>query len=343
MSRRRNTHRDHPAAAPTCSWCVTRPTRDGLLVCDQCLDGFAAGLRDLLPTQSDRPLFVGLVRYAGTGPSRVEWCPFPRPTETVPGLWDDLLASVAGERAIDYATLGSSASGSGERGVASTGINLPERAVEIEAEVARSLRHLVVVCRDLRVQHAAPAELSLSSRLVPAMVEWLRWRVDGIAAVPEAATAAARVRDAIDAARWVVNRPPVRQQLGPCLVEGCPGQVTAVPGAAYARCDGEEGHAFDAQPFRDWLLGEADELLCTAAEIANGIAAWLNRRDECEQIRKRVNQWVHRGQLTVRGTDPDTGGPRFRFGDAKALLIASEQRRPRTSRSTSTNQSSKGA
>lgn len=335
MSRRRNTRR-RGQEPTTCVWCKAIPTRDGAYVCEEDLDAFVAALRELLPRPSDRALSFGLVRYAETVDRvvvssvlpgdeadatalvetvvRAEWCPYPRPAELVPGLWDDLLNFVSGERGIDYRTVGGSggltvddtALEPGERrGVVPTGIVLPERAAEIGAVVTRSLRALVLVCMEARVPYIDPAgPVDLSSRLVPAMVEWLLWRVDGIALHPEAAQHAQHVFEAVEAARWVVDRPETRQQLGDCLVPDCPGHLTATPYATYAHCD-HEGHAVEAQPLRDQLLDDLDDRLCTAAEIAR-LSTYLQLRQPRDAVRKRVNQWGHRDRIKVRAYDTPT-------------------------------------
>lgn len=308
MSRRRNTHRDADAV---CAWCQLIPARDDAFVCDGCLDDFATALRELLPGTSARPeVMLG----------HVGWCEYPRRREIVPGLWEDLEAHVAGERGIDYRTLG----GSGgldvddtdllpgeRRGVVPTGIVIPQRAAQVKTELVRSLRALVVACRDARIEHTAPDGQELrSNRLVPAMSEWLQWRVDAIAFHPEVAEHARVAFWAIDSARWVIDRPSTRQHLGDCPVEDCDGYLTATPEATFAHCNIER-HAVEAQPLRDRLIADLDDKLMPAADIAR-ISTYLGLRRDRVAVRKQINQWAHRDRIWVAEYDTpldDQGKP----------------------------------
>ena len=57
--------------------------------------------------------------------------------------------------------------------------------------------------------------------------------------------------------------------------------------------------------------------LCTAAEIAH-LSTYLGLDISREQVRKRINQWHRRNQITRKGGVLNE--PTFRFGDALALL-----------------------
>lgn len=273
-----------------CSWRCDRPTRDGALVCDECLDDLAGGLRELIPSQGDRPEQVFTVRVS----AGVEWCPFPRPMEIVPGLWDELQATIIGERAIAYN--GGGGSGSGESGVVSVGLNLNENASWAAAEVVRWLRHLIRLCQEYRLDHhAEPGWKPRSVEMVPAMSEWLAWRIDAMAWQPEVADAAGYLFELIDFARWAVDRPATRQQLGDCPVDGCDGHLSAVQGQPFASCF-RCRHQVEAQPLRDELLGDLDDRLCTAAEIAR-LSTYLGLRADRDRTRQAIYDWVRRDQL----------------------------------------------
>lgn len=331
-----------------CSWRgCKRPTRDHALVCDGCLDELAIGLRDLLPTESDRPTDMvairtvvtiaagplpvpadGLERTPGDRealpPTQVEWCVYPRPREVVPGLWDELQATIVGERAIDYGS--GSGGGSGERGVVSVGLVLPEAASDV-AEVLRLwLRHLVRLAVEFRLDHNAPPEWvsRFPQASVPGMAEWLSWRVDAMCWNPEVADAAGSLHRLIDQASWVVNRPEARQQLGDCPAQGCDGHLSALPAATFASCHRDRAHQVEAQPLRDRLLDELDDRICTAAQIAH-LTTYLGLRKNREQVRKQINQWAHRARIATRGLDAD-GDPTYRFGEVKTLLLEAEAR-----------------
>ena len=291
-----------------CTWTnCGRPTRDGALVCEESLDDLAAGLRALLPSTSDRPDQLSTARLTVTAGGVVfGWCPLPRPMAVVPGLWDELQATIVGDRGIDYRALGGGkgASGSEGEGVVATGISLNERASEVSSLLRAWLRHLVLICQDHRLDHLAPAEWQpRSTHLVPAMAEWLTWRIDAMAWNPEAAAAAEQVDRIIDQARWAIDRPESRQQLGLCPVEGCDGHVSAVHGAAFAICGKCRGQV-EAQPLRDRVLAEADGQVMTAAQFADFATRYgSNASPETvrERTRKALSKWAQRDQILPAG------------------------------------------
>lgn len=278
------------------------PTRDGAYVCDCCLDGLASDLRELLP--------------AGEAP----------------GLWADLGSVIAGERGVDYRALGGGSGGSEE-----TGIVLDEVASRRAANLRRVLRRLVVGCMANHVDHTAPAEWApRAASEVPAMVEWLLWRIDAMAWHPEFATAPHHVQRAVDAARWSVMPAPFRQWLGACRIRGCDGAMFARRDDTFATCDRCDAYV-EAAPLRDRLIGELEDRLCTAAQIAE---LYDPEPTERERIRKRINQWAHRGRLlgwprACTWTPGACAWPApapgrnltgsedlvFRFGDAFDLLV----------------------
>jgi hypothetical protein len=257
-------------------------------------------------------------------PAQIEWCVYPRPRQIVPGLWDELQATIVGERAIDYG--GSTGGGSGERGVVLVGLVLPEVASDVAELLRLWLRHLVRLAVEYRLDHNAPPEWTsrFPQASVPGMAEWLAWRIDAMAWNPEVADAADNTRRLIGQATWVVNRPTARQQLGDCPVADCEGHLSAVPGSTFATCHLDRAHHVEAQPLRDRLLGDLNDRLHTAAEIAR-LTTYLGLRKNREQVRKQINQWAKRERILPRGTD-DQGDPTFRFGDVKTLLLADESR-----------------
>ena len=283
----------------------------------------AESLRSLLPGRDSRR--GRLAQFAA-------WCPFPAVMvgEEVPGLWATLVSVVAGESGVDYRKVGGSSGGA-----KSTGLDLNERAVRVAREVERSLRDLVRACMAARVQHTSPARTSplagpsrARARLVPDMAAWLLWRIDGMGWHPEVAPLVHAANKAVESAVWVVDRPPTRQQLGGCPVEGCKGVLSATPGATWARCSEREcRHQTEAQPLRDAVLVRLGSSLVTAAEFADlavylrDYSDWTRARDT---IRKRVNQWSARHRVV-----PATGegeAARFRFNELYALEAAHHDR-----------------
>jgi hypothetical protein len=272
------------------------PTRDGAFVCARCIDSIGADLRELLPSDDD------------------------------PGLWASLESVLAGERGIDYRTLGGSSGGT-----VATGIVLDETAVKRATRVRRALVRLVIDCQSGNVKRAADAVTTATPDLgsVPSMARWLLWRVDGMAFHPAFTRAARELSRAVDQACFSVMPPPNRQWLGPCGMPDCVGSMFARRDEYFATCSRCDAWV-EARERRNWLIAELEDRLCTAAEIAD-----LYDPDPAVRpaIRKRVNQWASRGRLLdprVFDWDPDAPtcpwpAPRelrFRFGDAFDLLLA---------------------
>lgn len=350
MSRRassRATTRTSRRGKPETSSCLCgNPTRDGLFVCDGCLDRLAKDLRSLLPAAGDRPEMLRKVHYRIVRrpivgdvwcpwPMMLEdvgimWCPWPRPREDEPGLWASLQSAIAGERGIDYRALGGGTGGSG-----ATGLTLNEAGVHAATRLRKALRQLVITCMAAHVDHTAPADWApRAAAEVPAMAEWLSWRVSGLATHPEVARHPKTIHDAIEAARRIVMPAPRHQQLGDCLVDGCDGHMTAEVEDDFATCD-KCGSWVETQPLRDWLIDELEHRLVTAAEAAN-LSTYLALRFDREAVRKRVNLWAHRGRLidprVIEWTPglcpwPAPAELRFRFGDVYDLLLLHEAHR----------------
>lgn len=130
-------------------------------------------------------------------------------------------------------------------------------------------------------------------------------------------------KDRIEA---VLDRPAPRQFLGDCThaVEGhpCPGAIYGRPANPFARCD-TCGETYDAAGLRKKLLAELDDRLASAGEIAR-LSTYLGLTDDREKVRKRINQWHKRGQVTEHKVDGQTA---FRFGEVYDKLILEESKR----------------
>jgi hypothetical protein len=340
MSRRRTPDRDartgtHARATVFCK-CGT-PTRDGAFICDVCLDELAVGLHELLPSAGDRPDPVSAVRFTvleqpigatDLADLVVEWCPLPRPTVTDPGLWASLHSVIAGERGIDYRALGG-----GSGGAVETGLVLDETAVQRASHLRKALRQLVIACMSARVEHTAPDGWApRAAAEVPAMVEWLAWRVTGLAWNPVTAMAAHALIAGINDARTSVDIAPARQNLGPCVVEDCDGHYRPMRDETFATCS-KCGCWVEAQLLRDWLIGELEESLVTAAEAAK-LSTYLGLRAGRDRVRNLVKDWSHRRRLIdPRVIDwtpglcpwPAPTALRFRFGTVYDLLLDYEE------------------
>lgn len=346
MSRRRGLRADQGSLEVLCA-CGT-PTRDAAAICEACLDDLSAALRSLLPSSTGRldPLAPRPVLVAVTpaGEREVVGCAWPRVLGTVerPGLWAELTATVVGEQGVDYRTVGGGPSG----GSVETGLRLHEAAVTAADELARVLRALVVLCRHHRVTSAAPDDWRpRSAQMVPAMAEWLQWRLDGLAFVPEAAGYPALVRAAVGAATRLVDRPGTRQQLGLCTALDCmrpadpetgaaavwgPGRLTAHPDSTTAVCE-VCGARYDADELRNLALWDLSDQPLTATEIAH---TWTYLRDTATSHRRvaaRVRQWAARDRITpVRWVcaEGETYTARYHLPDVVELLAADPATNP---------------
>jgi hypothetical protein len=280
-----------------------KPTRDGAYICEDCLDGITADLRDLLPSG-----------------------------DTEPGLWVELGSSVAGERGIDYRALGGASGGSD-----ATGLVLDEVAVARGRRVLDVLRGMARLCVAHDVRHSAPlSDDAMSDRPrpgadVPELAEWLLWRVTDLAWHPEFTKAPVALEKAVRGIRATVMPLPHRQWLGSCPVNDCDGTLHARRDETFAECS-RCGAFVEAKAQREWLIGHIEDQLCTAAEIAV-----LYDPDPAVRIRtrKRCNQWARRGRLLDPRVIPWEPGvcpwpsPAdlvFRFGDAFDLLVEEDHR-----------------
>lgn len=317
MSRRRGM-RDvaYTSEAPTCGCGVV--TRDDAYVCPDCLTQLAADLHDLLPTAERRS--VSVVRPAGL-------CEWPRRMDEAPGLWGSLGDVIAGQRGIDYRTLGG-ATGGGQ----ATGLVLNEFATRAGDRLRAVLRALVVECMAGHVTHTAPTGWApTASTEVPAMAEWLLWRVDGLAWHPDTAGYPHQIRAAVARVEMAVLGPEKVQLLGPCTGPlDCDGVMGAESGAMFASCS-TCNHTTYAQPLRDALIADMGWWWVTAAD-AGHLSTFLGLTATRQTVKNRIYQWHHRGALNAVADrplvehEPEPTGPRFLFSDIYVRLLTQEQR-----------------
>lgn len=152
-----------------------------------------------------------------------------------------------------------------------------------------------------------------------AISRWLLWRVDGLMLHEAGGDAVDEIASAVAHCHRLIDRHPERQYLGQC--EACVGgRLYARPGSDKATCEACDT-SIDAQIVRERLLGELDDRLCTAAEIAR-LSTYLGLKAGREQVRKRINQWHRRDVIESHAAFSDD--PAFRFGEVYALLASSE-------------------
>lgn len=197
-------------------------------------------------------------------------------------------------------------------------------AIAARDRLRLTLWQVVVACLEARLSHTSPRDDVPHRGDVPAMAEWLTWRIDAMPGHPLTDDAPGRIALAVEHALHAVDRPATRQRLGDCpYVAICGGHLLATEGSAIARCD-SCGHETDADAIREERLAELDDRLCTAAEIAD-LTTYLGGQTITatrDVVRRRINSWAHAGKLVARpGAEP-----RYRFADAYALLLAHQDR-----------------
>lgn len=122
---------------------------------------------------------------------------------------------------------------------------------------------------------------------------------------------------------WVCDRPAAKQFLGDChelyqQSEPCPGKVYGKQGRHEARCD-TCGLEWEADELRQAKLRELGDRWCSASEIAR-LVTYLGLPLDRKKVRKRINQWSHRGIIESRVSFSE-GEAHYRFGEVHARLM----------------------
>lgn len=252
-----------------------RPTRDEAYACEHCGDQLAQALAE------------------------------------IPWLDTELERTLAGQRGVDYRTLG---------GARTTEHPLP---LHLGASAARQhLRGLLVswvkFCTEEEVRHQSP-KVGLPFDHVSAMSRWLLWRIDGLLLHELGSDAVDQLTSAVAHCRRVIDRPADRWFAGPC--DQCQAPLYVTPGAATVKCRGvvaEEAcdNLVDVAGRREALLAEAEDRLATAVDVARAVS-WLGAKP---LTAARVRQWAVRARIYAKGHDG--ARPLYRIGDAIDLLAA---------------------
>lgn len=142
--------------------------------------------------------------------------------------------------------------------------------------------------------------------------EWMRHR-------PEVDEFLTDVEACVRVIRGIADLPHDKRVIvGMC---DCGKTLYALPGRQVVTCRGCEAH-WDVDDSRDGLRGHLDERLVTAAEAAH-LAGFLDTDRSGLQIRKLVNKWAERGELSVDDTGEE---PRYWFGNIAFRLANAPQR-----------------
>lgn len=151
---------------------------------------------------------------------------------------------------------------------------------------------------------------------------WLRHRITALRLHVAGAEIADEIFRFAAGARWVIDRPPVRQFLGYCSesqgFEDCPGRIYGRSNKPEARCD-TCGLEWEAEALRKHISDKLDGMLLTAAEIAR-LSTYISLPLDREQVRKRINQWAKRGRIESHAAPLKDGAPLFRYAEVLALL-----------------------
>lgn len=163
-----------------------------------------------------------------------------------------------------------------------------------------------------RVGRDGRDDLSGSARWLRGHCEWMRHRPEVDEFLTDVEACARVIRSIADHAA------DKRVIVGMC---DCGKTLYAPRGRQVITCPDCEAH-WDVDVSRDGLRGHLDERLVTAAEAAH-LAGFLDTDRSGEQIRKLVNKWAERGELSVDLTGDE---PRHWFGNIAARLAAAPRR-----------------
>jgi hypothetical protein len=229
-------------------------------------------------------------------------------------LDEELETTVGRQQGIDYRRVGG---GKGAKKTAPQIVNWT--AAEARSHLRSLLVSWVLFCHDESIRNQSPT-IGLPGDSLPAMSRYLMWRVDGLAWHDIGPDAVEELTAAVTQCLRLIDRPADRQFLGRCQECNEDGGLYARPGGERARCD-VCGATAEASELRKALLAELDDRLCTAAEIAH-LSTYLGLKANRDAVRKRVNQWASRGQITQHPSVTDE--VTFRFGEVYAKLATAE-------------------
>jgi hypothetical protein len=157
--------------------------------------------------------------------------------------------------------------------------------------------------KDLPEDHPAAV-----ARWLLGSVTWLRHHRAGADAVDE-------ITSVVHKMRYIIDRPPGRWFAGPC--DKCERDLYAVDGAASVDCR-DCDLVYDVADRRAWLLGQAQDRLLTAAELARAVS-WLGSEPLTAE---RVRKWAERKRIVSHGTTVHRGNeiPTYLVSDAIDLM-----------------------
>lgn len=130
----------------------------------------------------------------------------------------------------------------------------------------------------------------------------------------------------------LVDRPAERWYAGICSApigddEHCPAEVYARADRGHIECQ-ECGEQHDVQARREYLLGEAENVLATASEAARAVTVWSDYDRGETRLVRRISDWQRRKRIETRGHVEELGRmrPTYRIGDILDLLADDARR-----------------
>lgn len=245
-------------------------------------------------------------------------------TRCARGLALDLAAVPGLVAELDVALSKQARMGSGNGG-RSAEVPLPfdAAASAVGGDLAAMLASWAALVVERRGIPAPPPSSAGCARWLAGHVEWLRHHEAGGDCVTE-------VRDAVRAARRLIDRPEGRVYAGLCST--CSAPLYARPGAAEVACracaSDDSELVYDVAERRAWMLSEVADTVGGSSYVA-AVASGLGVRVRAATVR----QWARRGKLApCEYAEPlkEGGEPRplYRVGDVVDVAIAQALKQP---------------
>lgn len=191
-----------------------------------------------------------------------------------------------------------------------------EAAADVALDLHGALSSWVdEVCTQRQLSHPGMSRSNTAAK-------WLWQHVIDLALTTNAEVALDEIRDAVQRAERIIDRPQGRVYVGPCGEEHdagrCGADLYAVVDKPVVKCQ-ECGASHPVDERRRALQEEVRGLLGTATEIARMLPWILDSPVKANTIRV----WAKRKRLEVRGID-QVGDARYRIGDVIDLHVASK-------------------
>lgn len=243
-----------------------RPTRDGAFSCDDCGDLTARALGD------------------------------------VPWLDAELEVTITKQRAASESDGGASSTCScddDDDRCQHALVPFHVTAAEKRGDLRLALATAVRFCVEEGVRNSDPGP-EWPEDTLPAMSRWLLWRIDGLALNDMGEEFARQVRDAVNACRRVIDKPPDRAYAGPC--PECKRDLYHRHDAAEVRCAGC-GQKWDVGEVNAWMAQRIKDYMTDRLVTAREGATLLGRFGlSVEQ--GTIDKWRERNRIVEHGHNP---------------------------------------